>query len=172
MRIEYLTAHLWIDSRFVSPKIMEAKISLLKELTAYARSRCVRISLENLSEGAVDLRRAVEAIPDLMITLDIGHGQLLCRENRSFEILEILADHVGELHAHDNMGGTGPNDDLHLPLGQGVIDFGSILKKAVECGFDGPVILELAHHDLPESMAKLEHLWRRASMSSVSPTPL
>jgi sugar phosphate isomerase/epimerase len=163
MGIGQLTIHLWIDSRFVSSVAIAEKLRILRELTNYANKKKVVIGLENLSEKAEDLEKAVLEAPDLRLTLDVGHGQLLSRVNRSFEILERLADFVVELHVHDNMGGSGPADDLHLPVGEGVIDFQTIIEKAVERGFQGDVVVEVGLDDLPESMNKIRSMWALAN---------
>ncbi len=153
--IEYLTIHLWMDSRFVSRRAIDEKIYMLKGLVNYGTENCVEIGLENLSESAKDLERVLSAIPSLKITLDVGHGQLLTDRNRSFEIFDICGDSVAHLHLHDNNGGNDPKDDKHLPVGKGIIDFRAIIHKALKCGYKGDAILELEHKDLAESVATI-----------------
>jgi len=72
-----LTVHLWMDSRFVKQGTLGYKIDLLDRLTKTAFDRGIAICLENLSERAEDLAEVMEKVPLLMLTLDMGHAQLL-----------------------------------------------------------------------------------------------
>ena len=122
----------------------------------YGRDMGVFISLENLSETAEDLANILDAIPELGITLDVGHGQLLSPTNTSFAIMDKLMNHIRHLHFHDNRGGGGVDDDLHLPIGDGIIDFRGIMKILLNKGYDQTLTLELENKDLIESRAKLK----------------
>jgi sugar phosphate isomerase/epimerase len=116
------------------------------------------ISLENLSETAEDLANILDAIPELGITLDVGHGQLLSPINTSFAIMDHLINHIRHLHFHDNRGGDGVDDDLHLPIGDGIVDFRGILTILSNKGYDHTLTLELENKDLIESRAKVRTL--------------
>jgi sugar phosphate isomerase/epimerase len=151
MGIGFLTIHLWIDPRFVKPEVLEQKTSALANIVAYAMEQGVRIGLENLSEKAEDFERVLQSVPRLGITLDVGHGQLLTRVNRSFGIIERLASSIWHVHLHDNRGGTGVKDDLHLPLGLGIVDFPGILEALIKKGYQGSVTFELERKHLQES---------------------
>lgn len=167
--IGYLTIHLWMDSRFVSKRVIDEKLCVLKDLVSYAGENSVEIGLENLSEPAKDLERALHAIPDLKITLDVGHAQLLTEKNRSLEIFEECGERVAHLHIHDNNGGADPRDDKHLPVGAGIIDFQAIIHKALECEYKGDAILELEHKDLAESVVIIRAELANAKRRSISP---
>lgn len=158
MEIGFLTVHLWMDKRFVKPDALEPKKELLRELVDYARGKGIEIGLENLSEPAADLKPLVLEIPGLGITLDVGHAQLITQENRSFEIIEQLGHFIRHVHLHDNRGGSGPKDDLHLPIGQGIIDFAAILAALIKSGYSRTVTLELEHEVLRTSKARIELL--------------
>jgi sugar phosphate isomerase/epimerase len=92
-----------------------------------------------------------EAVPGLGLTLDVGHAELITRKNRSFEIIERLRDSICHVHLHDNRGGRGSDDDLHLPIGQGIIDFTRVLEALTISGYKGTMTLELEHKDLDAS---------------------
>lgn len=156
--VRFLTMHLWMDPRFVRPEILGGKRRALMEVCRFARALGIVVSLENLSEDAEDLRRALDEIPDLSITLDVGHGQLLTGVNTSYRIIDELVGRVGHVHLHDNRGGKGVKDDLHLPIGDGIIDFPSILKALVRSGYDGTMTLELETEDLRSSLQKVKNL--------------
>jgi len=141
--IGFLTMHLWMDPRFVKSTVLEEKKNALRRLVDYGRQHKVVISLENLSECAADLEAVLNVIPDLAITLDVGHGQLLAETNTSFEIIERVGSCIKHIHLHDNRGGSGVRDDLHLGIGNGIVDFPGILSALIGRGYDGTVTLEL-----------------------------
>jgi sugar phosphate isomerase/epimerase len=158
MEICFLTIHLWMDPRFVKAEVIKEKKRALSDLFHYGRDHGVFISFENLSETADDFARVLESIPDLGITLDVGHGQLLTRTNTSFGIMDKLMGSIKHLHFHDNRGGRGVKDDLHLPIGDGIVDFRAILKTLLEKGYHHTLTLELENKDLIESRAKVKTL--------------
>jgi sugar phosphate isomerase/epimerase len=158
MEICFLTMHMWMDPRFVKAEVIMEKKRALLDLFHYGRDNGVFISLENLSETAEDFACVLELIPDLGITLDVGHGQLLTQTNTSFGIMDKLMGSIKHVHFHDNRGGHGVKDDLHLPIGDGIVDFRGILKILLNKGYHQTLTLELENKDLIESRAKVKAL--------------
>jgi sugar phosphate isomerase/epimerase len=158
MEIHYLTIHLWMDARFVRPDMLEQKTAALGDIVTFGKSRGVTVGLENLSETVNDFSRALEAVPELVITLDVGHGQLLTEVNTSFDIISQLGASIAHIHVHDNHGGNGVNDDLHLPIGNGVIDYNRILNALVGIGFDGTITFEVEKDHLVRSLEKVKRI--------------
>ncbi len=136
----------------------EEKRSFLTAICAYASENGVLIGLENLSETAADLGPVLEAVPDLGLTLDIGHGQLLASTNTSFDIIERLSASIKHIHVHDNRGGRGVKDDLHLPIGEGIIDFQKIFGALMNKGYNGTVTLELENEVLESSRKLIQEI--------------
>ena len=158
LAIRFLTIHLWTDPRFVKKEVIDNKIVALGDITAFAADRGVRIGIENLSEKADDLERLLEAVPLLGITLDVGHGQLLAETNTAFPIIERLSSRIAHLHLHDNHGGKGVRDDLHLPIGEGIVDFPRILEALIRKRYCGTATLELKPLDLVLSRQRLQQI--------------
>ena len=158
------TLHFWIDKRYVPVPVIEKKIALLRELADYAGGRRVQLCVENLSEQAADLGAAFDAIATLGMTLDIGHGQLLTDCNTAYEFVGRYPERIRHVHAHDNRGGNSPRDDLHLPIGQGRIDFAAILRCLKACGFDGTITLEVKPDHLRAGSALFERIWQEATI--------
>jgi sugar phosphate isomerase/epimerase len=156
--IEFLTIHLWMDPRFVGADAREEKKVFLRDICVYGRQNRVVISVENLSETATDLGPVLEAVPELGLTLDVGHGQLLTDTNTSFEIIENLSASIKHIHVHDNRGGRGVKDDLHLPIGDGIIDFQGIFEALMRKGYDGTMTLELELEDLESSRQRIRQI--------------
>jgi sugar phosphate isomerase/epimerase len=143
------TLHFWIDQRWAPADLIPRKIELLAEMADYAQQRGVVLCLENLSERAESFAPAFEAIAPLRMTLDIGHAQLLSSINNAFGFIEKHFDRIAHLHVHDNRGGTSVNDDLHLPLGQGCVDYPRIFTELRSKDFQGTVTMEIKPEDMP-----------------------
>jgi sugar phosphate isomerase/epimerase len=162
MGIGFLTIHMWMDPRFVWGHVRKEKNEILRQVVAYGDANNVNIGLENLSENALDLKAALDAVPDLGITLDVGHGQLLSETNTSFAIIEKLADSIRHVHLHDNRGGQGVLDDLHLPIGEGIVEFPRILRALVSKGYDRTLCFELKNDEINESSARVKALVKQS----------
>lgn len=158
LAIHFLTVHLWLDPRFVRPYVALEKIEVLKELVQYGLDRNVLISLENLSETAMDLKPVIAAVSGLALTLDVGHGQLLTRTNTSIGLIDELLSSIGHVHVHDNHGGVGVADDLHLPIGDGIIDFSGILESLIKRRYNGTITLELEKKDIKSSWERIRQM--------------
>lgn len=158
MSIHFLTIHLWTDPRFVKQKVIDHKIVVLSDITAFAAEMGVKVGIENLSENADDLGRLLAGAPLLGITLDVGHGQLLTKTNTAFCIIEKLSEWIAHVHLHDNHGGSSASDDLHLPIGEGIIDFPSILEALLRKGYAGTATLEVKAQHLIESRARVQQI--------------
>jgi sugar phosphate isomerase/epimerase len=143
LEITLFTIHFWLDERFVVREIITEKIDLLKEMADYATSKGIMLSIENLSESSRDFGVTFEKLPNLGFTLDIGHGELLTEENTAYGFIQDYPHKIKHVHAHDNRGGTTPTDDLHLPIGEGIIDYTSILGRLLEIGYDHTITLEI-----------------------------
>lgn len=163
LQMTFLTLHLWVDSRFVKPEVVEEKIKVLRNLVDYGRNRGVQVSLENLSEPGADLARVVEAVPGLVLTLDVGHAQILAESNTAPDIIDRLGPVVRHVHLHDNRGGNSAKDDLHLPIGEGIIDFPTILRILARSGYDRTITLELEPEELQASRSLVRQIFRASS---------
>ena len=153
-----LTLHLWMDPRFVPEETIVYKIGFLKRLTERAATGGITVCLENLSENADHLAKVFAAVPSLNLTLDLGHAELLTKENTSFGFLEKCPDRIKHIHLHDNLGGTSPDNDLHLPVGEGKIDFHKIFQRLHAVHYTGTMTLELRPDQIKSCLRYVEHL--------------
>jgi Sugar phosphate isomerases/epimerases len=96
--------------------------------------------------------------PELGLTLDIGHAQLYSQKNHCVEFLELWPKRVKHVHAHDNLGGEGLEYDVHLPIGQEVIDFLSIMRAFVESEYQKTITLEVPLDHLESSVRQLKQI--------------
>ena len=143
MSIRSLNIHLSVDRRIVSSLVLTEKIRALKEIAKYGQKNSVAINLENLSESAEDLQPVISEVTDLGLTLDVGHANLGGSENKSIAIIEKFGKMIRHVHLHDNLGGQSQDDDLHLPIGHGNVDFTTIMTSLINAGYDGTLTLEV-----------------------------
>ncbi len=150
-----ITAHFWLDGRYIQQPVLGQKLDMLEEMLMLAGDKQITFCLENLSERAGDFEPAFRRFPDLGMTLDIGHGELLSPENTAYGFIREFPDRIRHVHIHDNCGGNSPADDLHLPLGEGSINFPPILSALVQSGYDGTITLEVPPHLFAQEREKL-----------------
>jgi sugar phosphate isomerase/epimerase len=150
------TLHFWIDKRWAPEKLLPEKIELLSEMVEEASLRGVTLCIENLSERCESFETAFEAIPKLKMTLDIGHGQLLSKENTSFGFIADCFDRIDHIHVHDNHGGTRVEDDLHLCLGDGVVKYQEIFSLLKKKNYQSTITMEVKPGDMPRTRAEIE----------------
>lgn len=148
--ISKATIHFWMDKRYAETAVIDAKLEMLAEMVSHATSHAIVLCLENLSARHDSFAIYFDAIPDLRMTLDIGHGQLLSKNNTAFGFIEHVFPKIVHVHVHDNLGGNSPRDDLHLALGDGKVDYPLILTILKEKGYDSTITMEVK----PEDMAR------------------
>ena len=158
LQIGQLTVHMLMDRRLVGPLILVEKIRALKALVQYGQKCGVIVCMENLSESADDLDAVLNAVPDLRVTLDVGHAHLSCEVNRSYEIIKRFGKRIGHVHLHDNHGGDIFADDLHLSIEEGTIDFPAILGELLHSGYRGTMTIEVNLQDLLLSRDRIRTL--------------
>jgi len=158
LEMRILTVHLWMDPRFVLPGTIVYKIGFLRRLTELANGSGINVCLENLSENADQLANVFASVPLLNLTLDLGHAELLSKENTSFGFLENCLDRIKHVHLHDNHGGNSAGDDLHLPLGEGKIDFHKIFQRLHAVHYNGTMTLELRLGQIERCLGYVKHL--------------
>ena len=158
LEMRLLTLHLWLDPRFVVPDLIVYKVGFLKRVLQRAGDSDITVCLENLSETAEHMAPIFGALPSLNLTLDLGHAQLLSDQNTSFGFVEQFPDRIRHIHLHDNLGGDSSADDLHLPVGKGVVDFDGILRRLNQTEYDGIMTLELKPAEIKESLGTVKQL--------------
>ncbi len=172
LEMRLLTLHLWLDPRFVLEETIVYKIGFLKRLTERASGSGITVCLENLSENADQLKEVLAAVPLLNLTLDLGHAELLSGENTSFGFLEKYPDRIKHIHLHDNHGGSSPDDDLHLPVGEGKIDFHKIFRVLHAVHYKGTMTLELRPDQIKSCLGYVRNLIGPTAQESLGPPVL
>ena len=103
----------------------------------------VKPMIENVPEPFEFVMRSVEdfkrfyeeiELPVEMV-LDVAHANI---RGEVFEFISEFRDHIGHVHVSDNMGDW----DTHLPVGEGNIDWASVLLELKGAGFNGSLVIE------------------------------
>ncbi|MBN1665123.1 MAG: sugar phosphate isomerase/epimerase [Deltaproteobacteria bacterium] len=144
------TFHFWIDERHIAHDAIVEKIELIMDMVQAAGRLGIVLCLENLSEPFHNFMPAFSRVPNLRMTLDIGHAQLITEKNTSFGFIDHCFDRIAHLHVHDNKGGLSVKDDLHLPLGDGIVDYPQIFALLNQRGYASTITMEVK----PPAMAK------------------
>jgi sugar phosphate isomerase/epimerase len=158
LKMSLLTVHFWLDQRFVKQEVISFKIGLLKRIIDTAADVGITICLENLSEQASDLAAAFKDLSSLNMTLDMGHAQLLTEGNRSYEFIKQCPKRIKHIHLHDNRGGHSYHDDLHLPAGEGIVDFEKIFNLLRGIGYNRTITLELKPPEIKKCLGYVKRL--------------
>jgi len=165
LQMGLLTIHLWLDARFVKPDVIAYKVGFLQRLLKSSDDLGITVCIENLSENAGHLSAVFETLPSLRMTLDLGHAQLLADVNTGFGFMERFPERIHHIHLHDNRGGFSVADDLHLPLGEGSVDFGGLLKNLRRIGYNRTMTLELRPHEILGNLDMVGHHLHRAGFA-------
>ncbi|MGA3279631.1 MAG: sugar phosphate isomerase/epimerase [Smithella sp.] len=163
--INKATIHFWLDKRRAPEDIILGKIELLSRIVDYGADFGITVCIENLTERSDSFAPVFEVISGLRMTLDIGHAQLLARQNTSFGFIEDCFPKIAHMHVHDNNGGTSVKDDLHLALGEGSVDYKAIIKALIIKGYDSTITMEVKPKDIVKTKQTLEDCIRKAQNS-------
>lgn len=162
-----LDAKLWVFhpgnktgiSTFYPNEDWRQNIESIVELHETAEEYGLNIAMENLPEKYGFIMKQPEdftrfyketGLNNIGIVLDVGHANLEAQTER---FLRQLPDKIVHIHASDNMG----ENDQHLGIGYGKIDWQHFAKTLQEIAYDKLVVIESIEH-VKESLQKLRQL--------------
>jgi sugar phosphate isomerase/epimerase len=149
----FLVQHIGTPNESSSEKKIEAAMTSLEHLRAFAKPLGVRILLENIPNELSTPDQLVEMIRsahfgDVGVCFDFGHAHIMSSVSEAFEILR---GQISSTHVHDNV----KDKDSHLWPGQGSIDW----KQAMELLRTAPetpaLLLELEGDEKVNPLEKL-----------------
>jgi sugar phosphate isomerase/epimerase len=126
----------------------------LGDLEPIARSRGVRIALENSGKDNFDTLEHVFALygPDFVgLCYDSGHGNVA---GNGLDRLERVRDRLLSVHLHDN-DGTG---DQHKLVGDGTVDWPRLARLIAASPYRKPLSFESNMGSYPKGSDEMEHL--------------
>lgn len=102
------------------------------------------------------------AFPHLQFVFDTGHAHMGDPgKHRGIRFIEQYGDRLGHVHVSDNLG----QQDDHLPIGGGTIDFKAVARALSRAGYDGTITLEVFSEnrsDLIKSRDRLRKMLTKA----------
>jgi sugar phosphate isomerase/epimerase len=155
----FLVQHLGTTGESFNERKVEAAMTSIEHLRAFAKPLGVRILLENIPNELSAPDRLVEFIQtshfdDVGICFDLGHAHLAGGVGESFAILK---DHIRSTHVHDNAG----DRDSHLWPGDGSIDWPAAMELLRSAPHTPPVLLEMEADEKINPSEKMEAVFRK-----------
>jgi sugar phosphate isomerase/epimerase len=144
--------------------IISYNIEVLERLTEKAKKYGIKIIVEHFRgpfSKVKGLKKVLDALPEVGFHLDVGHANLFGSGNKTQQFLEKFHHRLSHVHFSDNKGG---NEDMHLPIGTGNINWKEVIKALKKYGYDGTITLEIFseyREHLLTSRKIVEELWKK-----------
>ena len=139
-------------------------ISSMKEIVRYASGKEMTIMMENMGPFGADFdefSRIMSSVPGLKAHLDIGHAFLEGGMKMVRKYLRSFGKDVEHFHFTDNLGLS----DDHIGIGQGIIDYYSVMELVKKIKYAKTISLEIfsSRKDLRDSLKIMrilqEEIW-------------
>ena len=118
----------------------------LRELLAAAGELGVPVALEpepgHLIDDLAGWRALADELPELLLTLDVGHVSVARPEGTPAQAIRAHAARLGAVHLEDAPRGV----HAHLPFGEGELDLPAVVGALGEVGYRGLCAVELSRH--------------------------
>ncbi len=141
---------------------VQKAVAGLTTLCEFAADRGLRIAVENLTSANMLMGRYPDELIQLVrgvnmdnlgVCIDVAHANTTKKLDEFLGITAKAEDvKIIHMHASDNFGA----DDLHLPLGEGNLDWKKVLNGINNNGYEGIIVLEL--YALDGGIASLEFI--------------
>jgi sugar phosphate isomerase/epimerase len=157
----FLVQHLGTSGESFDERKVEAAMTSIEHLRAFARPLGVRILLENIPNELATPDKLVDFIhssrfEDVGVCFDVGHAHIMGDVPQAFEILK---DHIRSTHIHDNA----KDRDSHLWPGKGSIHWKETMQLLRAAPHTPPLLLEIEGEEkvnpadrMGEAFAELE----------------
>lgn len=147
--------------RFSPGKAWDLNLYSVRRLLSFAEEYGVSVMIENVPEpfswllkSIEDFKRFFEEINvEVKMVLDIAHAHL---RGETKEFLRRFSDRIGHIHVSDNFRDM----DAHLQIGEGDIDWESVMTAIKEHGFNGWVVVE-SYNGVENSLQLLERFVKK-----------
>jgi sugar phosphate isomerase/epimerase len=137
----FLVQHLGVGGETFDDRKVEAAMTSVEHLRAFAKPLGVRILLENIPNELATPERLVEFIhaahfDDVGVCFDFGHAHLMSDVPQAFETVK---SYIHSTHVHDNA----KDRDSHLWPGSGSIDWKQAMELLRSAPQTPPLLLEI-----------------------------
>jgi sugar phosphate isomerase/epimerase len=179
----YLIIHCGVYFRQFRTRVEECLVQTLKEAAAYAERWGILLLIENMNripqtlagkpwdlsfeqpevsylgvtvEELAEVYSKVNS-PVLGFSLNVAHTHLLAGDSLPF--LKAFGDKLGNVQISDNNAIT----DEHLPVGEGTVDFISLVRQLKKMDYQGTLSLSVAKDRVLECKDRLEKILASAA---------
>ena len=141
MPFRFLVQHVGVRDEATDEHKVEAAVTSLEHLHAFAKPLGVELLVENIPnelstpEGLIALLHAGR-FADIGVCFNVGHAHLAPGVKPAFEVLK---DHIRSTHVHDN----NKDRDSHLWPGEGSIDWKEFIALLRSAPHVPPLLLEI-----------------------------
>ena len=142
--VSSITTHVGFVPENPSDPLYREVVDSVREIAEYCRERDLEFWFETGQETPITLRRAIEdtGLDNLGVNLDPANLLLYGKAN-PVDAVDVLGTLVRGVHAKD---GEYPTDVRALgrefPIGQGRVDFRTLISKLAGLGFNGSLTIE------------------------------
>ena len=128
-----------LTSKSSAPMYNEIGLKRIKEIVDYADFLGIKVAFENTKIKGY-LEYVIENISNknVGICFDSGHCHVHFDDDFDFDKFK---NRIFAVHLHDN----DKSGDLHLLPFDGTIDWEDLMKKLINCNYNGPITLELCY---------------------------
>jgi sugar phosphate isomerase/epimerase len=137
----FLVQHIGVSNESFDDRKLEAAMTSIEHLRAFAKPLGVRLLLENIPNELATPDRLVEFInishfDDVGVCFDFGHAHMMSDVPQAFEILK---SYIRSTHVHDN----NKDRDAHLVPGKGSINWKEAIEMLRSAPHTPPALLEI-----------------------------
>ena len=138
---QFLVQHVGIGHEEADERKLDAAMSSLEHLHAFAKPLGVQLLVENITNGLSTPEKLIELLlaghfDDIGVCFNVGHAHIMSSVPQAFEVLK---DRVRSTHVHDN----DKDHDAHLWPGQGSIDWKETMELLRTAPHAPPLLLEI-----------------------------
>lgn len=117
-------------------------VAALSDIGRHGQKCGTMLAARTGATAAPALRRLLDALPAGSLTVSLDPAQLIVNGYSADEALQLLSRDVQHVHARDGVRDLSQGRGVEVPLGQGVVDFPTILATLDQVNYRGSLTVE------------------------------
>jgi sugar phosphate isomerase/epimerase len=117
-------------------------VEALTALGAYGERVGVRLAAQTAEAGPQQLERAIAALPEHSLGIDLHPSELIVSGHSPVDAVELLGPHIVHVHACDAVRDAASRRGHEVELGRGSADFPELLGMLTQFDYRGWVTIE------------------------------
>lgn len=117
-------------------------IAALSDIGRHGQKCGAMLAARTGATPASALRRLLDALPAGSLAVSLDPGQLVVNGHSADEALQLLTRDIQHVHARDGVRDLSQGRGIEVPLGQGVVDFPTILATLHQANYRGSLTVE------------------------------